>query len=291
LVLHGWGRAAEQHAGIFGIALQIASGFAHLYTGAEIVPEPLASALGTMLLGLVIWFLARQGRGLGRFAPLAFAALAVLPLGGAGWVVGSRFFYLPAIGICWAAGEALSALGPAAEVTAAAGLILLGGTAAARRRQDVVSYDRRVAAARRAVAAGLRDGHRVFHIDGDVKDLDLAVKEDPAIAPADVLVLGDVPASFAIIPPDLREAASILIARPPLPPGGSYRFGDTEVVGLARRGDDPELSDVLQRFPDLRFIRLRAVRGGMVIARDLTAEIREQLDDAALDGAASGESE
>jgi hypothetical protein len=93
-----------------------------------------------------------------------------------------------------------------------------------------------------------------------------------------VLVLGDVPASFAIIPPQLRSAASILIASPPLPPSGAYAFGDVRVVGLARRGDEPDLGEALARFPDLRFVRLRSIRGGQVIARDLTEEIRGRLD-------------
>ena len=71
-----------------------------------------------------------------------------------------------------------------------------------------------------------------------VKDLDLAVKEDPRLAAVagDVLVLTDVPASFVIVPPSLAAAATPLIAQPPLPPSGAYRFGAARVVGLARRG-------------------------------------------------------
>jgi hypothetical protein len=99
-----------------------------------------------------------------------------------------------------------------------------------------------------------------------------------------VLVLSDVPASFAIIPPRFAPAASILLAAPPLPPGGDYAFGDARVVGLARRGDEPDLDEALVRFPDLRLIRLRSLRGGQVIARDLTEEIRRRLDGGAGDG-------
>ena len=127
-----------------------------------------------------------------------------------------------------------------------------------QRRADVVSYDRRVAAARRVVGSGLASGYRVFNIMSGVKDLDLAVKEDPRLADhaGDVLVLTDVPASFVIVPAALAAAAAPLLAQPPLPPSGAYRFGDARVVGLARRGDGPSLREVWQRFPDIRFVRL-----------------------------------
>jgi hypothetical protein len=156
----------------------------------------------------------------------------------------------------------------------------VGGLHAAKRRGDVVSYDRRVAAARRAVTVGLGAGHRVFHIDGGIKDLDLAVKQhrDLAHAGRDILVLNDVPASFAIVPAQLRETASIVVASPPLPPSGAYRFGDVRIVGLARRGDEPDLLDVVARLPDIRFIRLRPLPGGQIVSRDITLDLRAQLD-------------
>ena len=127
-------------------------------------------------------------------------------------------------------------------------------------------------------STGARAGHRVFHVVSGVKDLDLAVKEAPELAPwrDRILVLGDVPASFAIIPADLAEAAKSLVALPPLPPSGAYRFGAERVVGLARRGDEPALDELLDRFPDARFIRLRLTPGGHVIARDATEDIKSQ---------------
>jgi type III secretion system FlhB-like substrate exporter len=156
----------------------------------------------------------------------------------------------------------------------------------------VVSYDRRIAAARRVVASGLASGHHVFNIMSGVKDLDLAVKEDPRLAEHanDVLVLTDVPASFVIVPPALAVAAAPLIAQPPLPPSGAYHFGDVDVVGLARREDGPSLREVWQHFPDIRFVRLRPVPSGQIIARDVTDETRQRLaaeglDDAGLDDA------
>ena len=113
-----------------------------------------------------------------------------------------------------------------------------------------------------------------------VKDLDLAVKEDRALASGadELLVLTDVPASFVIIPPALAAAAAPLVAQPPLPPSGAYRFGDVRVVGLARREDGPSLREVVARFPDIRFVRLRPVPSGQIIARDVTDETRRVLD-------------
>ncbi|HVU50134.1 MAG TPA: hypothetical protein VHL80_05580, partial [Polyangia bacterium] len=140
--------------------------------------------------------------------------------------------------------------------------------------------DARLAAARRAVADGVRRGARVFHVDGGIKDLDLAVKEDAALAPVagELLVLGDVPASFVALPPALAERASFLLAVPPLPPSGAYRFGEARVVGLARRGDDPTLDEVIARFPAIRFIRLRPTPGGHVVGRDVTDELKAAAD-------------
>ena len=96
--------------------------------------------------------------------------------------------------------------------------------------------------------------------------------------------LGDVPASFVIVPPGLGAGAAFLVAQPPLPPSGAYHFGAVRVVGLARRGDEPGLDEVLGWFPDVRFIRLRPAPSGLVIARDLTDEIKHRLDDVPKEG-------
>jgi hypothetical protein len=281
-VLHGWGGSGDPRAGVVGTMLQMVAGFAQTFTGEVVFPPPLALAVGTMILALTVFALARQGRGtvVVRFAPLAFAVAAAAPLFAAGWAVGARYYYLPAVGLCWAVAEAVEDLGVglAARVTLAAVLLAVGAGQSAERRQEVISYDRRVAAARRAVAAGLAAGHHVFQVDGGIKDLDLAVKEDPAVEAGAVLVLGDVPASFVIVPPQLEVAAATLAAAPPLPPSGAYQFGDARVVGLARRGDEPDFDETLALFPDLRFIRLRSIQGGRVIARDMTAEIKRRLD-------------
>jgi hypothetical protein len=292
-VLHGWGGAGDARAGFGAKLLQIAAGLAHVFTGDGVVPEPLAFGLGTAIVALaaVAAFRARREPDAGgRWLPFAFCACAALPLFAAGWPVGARYFYLPSAGLAWAAAEGLAQVraGTAARATIAAVLLLVGGMQAAQRRGDVVSYDRRVAAARRAVAAGVAAGHRVFDVTSGVKDLDLAVKEDPRLASGagELLVLTDVPASFVIIPPALAQAAAPLVARPPLPPSGAYRFGGVRVVGLARREDGPSLREVVARFPDIRFMRLRPVPSGHIIARDVTDETRRRLDAEGLDPAA-----
>jgi hypothetical protein len=289
-VLGGWGGAGDARAGPGAKLLQIAAGLTHVFTGDGVVPEPLAFGLGTAVIAVVAFAAVRSRRapatGGTGWLPFAFCGLAAAPLLAAGWAVGARYFYLPAVGLSWAAAEALAGAGPAARVTIAGVLVLVGAMQAGQRRGDVVSYERRVAAARRAVAAGLQNGHHVFAIMSGVKDLDLAVKEDPKLAAqaGEMLVLTDVPASFVIIPPALAAAAAPLVAQPPLPPSGAYRFDGVRVVGLARREDGPSLSEVATRFPGIRFIRLRPVASGQIIARDVTDETRRVLDDEGLDG-------
>jgi len=278
IVLHGWGGSGEPGPILSGRLAQIAAGLAKTFTGDEVVPIPLALGIGVAILALCLWSAARRGGGAGRFAPLAFAAVAAGPLLAAGWAVGARYDYWPSVGLCWAVAEATESAGAAARLTLGAALLLLGVAQAAARRQEVVSYDRRLAAARRAVRAGLAAGHHVFHVDGGIKDLDLAVKEDPRLEAAGVLVLDDVPASFAIFPPGLAAAARPLLAAPPIPPSGAYRFGDVQVVGLARRGEEPDLVEAFTWFPDLRLIRLMRAPGGQVVARDATERIRRVLD-------------
>jgi hypothetical protein len=277
-VLHGWGGSGDERAPFVAKLVQLASGLVHAGTGAAVLPEALAWGLGVAALTLLG---AAAARAPAPRRPLAFAALALVPLLGPGWIVGARYFYLPAVGLAWAAAEALAASPVAARATLCAALLALGALQAATRRRDVVEYEARLAAARRAVAEAARHGARVFHVDGGIKDLDLAVKEDPAVAPLarELLVLGDVPASFVELPRALAgrasSRASFLLASPPLPPSGAYRFGDALVVGLARRGDDPTLDEVKERFPGIRFIRLRPTPGGHVVGRDVTEELKE----------------
>jgi hypothetical protein len=194
--------------------------------------------------------------------------------------VGARYFYLPSVGLAWAAAEALAERPIAARVTIGAALLVLGALQATARRSEIVRYEARLGSARRAVADGAHRGARVFHVDGGIKDIDLAVKEAPALAPlaGELLVLGDVPASFVELPPALATRAAFLVAAPPLPPSGAYAFGDARIVGLARRGADPTLDEVVARFPDIRFIRLRLTPAGRVFGRDVTEELEAPGD-------------
>jgi hypothetical protein len=275
-VLGGWGGSGDERAPFAAKLLQLASGLVHVAPGA-VLPEPLAWGLGGAALALLVLF---SRRSPSARPALAFVALALVPLLGPGWIVGARYFYLPAGGLAWAAAEALAARPFAARAILCGALVVLGAVQASRRGEDVAQYDGRVRAARRAVLTGARAGARVFHVAGAVKDLDLAVKEDAALAPfaAELLVLGDVPASFVLLPPRLAEGTGFLLASPPLPPSGAYRFGDARIVGLARRGDDPTLDEVIARFPDIRFIRVRPTPGRHVIALDVTDEVKGDAD-------------
>jgi hypothetical protein len=277
-VLHGWGGSGDERAPLAGKLLQLASGLVHVGTGADVLPEALAWGLGLSALALVALAAVRAQDA--RRA-LAFVALALVPLLGPGWIVGARYFYLPAAGLAWASAEALAAQPAAARVMILVALVSLSGLQWAVRRNEVGAYEARLRAARRAVTAGVREGARVFHIDGGLKDLDLAVKEDPSLASVadELLVLGDVPASFVVMPPALASRAAFLVASPPLPPSGAYRFGSSRVVGLARRGDDPTLDDVIARFPEIRFIRLRPTPGGHVIGRDVTNDVKSAVNE------------
>ena len=284
-VLHGWGGSGEPGARAGALMVQILAGITKTFTGDEVVPLPLALAVGGIAVALAFWSAARRpGTLRGRFAPFALTAVAAAPLLAAGWAVGARYDYWPSVGLCWAFAETLEEVGTAGRATLAAALLLIGVAQAAARRQDVLSYDRRLAAARRAVQSGVAAGHRVFHVDGGIKDLDLALKADPGLESAGILVLDDVPASFAIVPPALASTARPLLAAPPIPPSGAYRFGDVAVVGLARRGDEPDLSDALTWFPDLRLIRLMRTPAGQVVARDVTAGVRRSMEAGDLDG-------
>jgi hypothetical protein len=279
-VLHGWGGTGDASASFVGKLVQLAGGLVHVATGNGVLPEPVAWGVGmaTLALGVLSAVRARDAAASGM--AFAFTALAVAPLLVAGWLVGARYFYLPAAGLAWAFAETLASTALAARVTVGVVLLALGGLQAAARRPDILSYRTRVAAARRAVGEGVRLGARVFHVAGGIKDVDLAVKEDPALASVadELLVMGDVPASFVVMPPALASRAAFLVAAPPLPPSGAYRFGDARIVGLARRGDDPTLDEVVARFPDIRFIRLRATPGGHIVGRDVTEEVKSAIE-------------
>ena len=189
-VLHGWGGAGDARAGARGqAALRSPAGSRIVFTGDGVLPEPLAFGLGTAIIALAAFAadprVAARADARAAWLPFAFCAIAALPLLAAGWAVG-RALLLPAGGRARVGGgRGAGRRGHRRARHDRRGVCC--SWAACRRRsgaRDVVSYERRVAAARRVVATGLASGHRVFDIMSGVKDLDLAVKEDRALAPA-----------------------------------------------------------------------------------------------------------
>ena len=140
-VLHGWGGGGRRARRALGTKLfQIASGLAHVFTGDGVMPEVLAFGVGTAIVALAAFAAIRRRKddgGAGSL-PLAFCALAAAPLLAAGWAVGARYFYLPAVGLAWAAAEALASAGHrGARRDSRASVVIVGGVqarAAARRR-------------------------------------------------------------------------------------------------------------------------------------------------------------
>jgi hypothetical protein len=260
-ILGGWGGTGDARAPISGKALQLLAGLIHVGTGGGALPEPLAWGFGCVALAFLLRNALvgiRTGGDRTAGLALAFTGVALLPLLGAEWAVGSRYFYLPAVGLVWLGARCLLDAPFPARLLVWGTLVACSFLQAQQRHRDVVAYDARVDAARRAVLDGVRGGHQVFYVASGVKDLDLAVKEtlEPGGQPAQFLVLTDVPASFVLMPPVLAAQGTFLLASPPLPPSGAYRFAGRAVVGLARRGDDPLLDDVIQHFPGLQSIRL-----------------------------------
>jgi hypothetical protein len=252
-VLRGVGGSNDPLAPWWGRALQMLGGLVHAVTAYQPLPEGVAWLLGAIVLvgaGVGAW---RSGDR-ARF-PLLWIALALLPLPAAGWVVGARYFYLPAVGLMLLLALALHQRGPALQATTLGLLAALGLASTTVRSAEVDRYRALLATARQAVSAG--DGH-VFLVRGAIKDLDLALKlTTPATQlPHPLLVIPDVPASFVWMPEKLAARAAFLLAQPPLPPSGAYRFGGQRIVGLARRQDAPDLDDVLARLPDLRILAL-----------------------------------
>jgi hypothetical protein len=306
LVLRSVGGSGDQIAPPAGKAVQIASGLVHAVTSSQTLGEGPAWTVGVAVWLVLLVALGRRAwRGrraantppqppvsmppragfpappsssprvfaaLAAVAPLAFIVVTLVPLFAARWIVGARYFYLPAAGMAWLAAQALRSRPTPVVAAVVCGLAGLGLGQDLARRGEIQLYDAKLGAARRAVVSGVGEGFTTFHIAAGIKDLDLAVKEDPRTraAEASLLVLGDVPASFIAFPAPRRSDLELVLAHPPLPPSGAYRFGDTLVAGTPRRGEDPALDEVTARFPGIRFIRLRAGPGGRVIARDVT---------------------
>jgi hypothetical protein len=262
-VLGRMGGSGDPGAPLAAKALQLTSGLVHALIGSGPLPEALAWPVGA---GLLLWGAWRSRRA--TPLPLVFAALALLPLLAAGWVVGTRYFYLPAVGVAWLVAESLAAERLIA-VAVPVCLLALGTGAAFGRRSEIAAYRARLSVAVEAAQAELAQHHVLVHVHCGIKDLDLAVKNRLRERADDLLLLSDVPASFVLMPPALAQRAAFLRAVPPLPPSGAYRFGGHAVVGLVRREDSPSLEEILQRLPELRFVTL-VESGRSITWRDVT---------------------
>jgi hypothetical protein len=261
-VLGGPGGTNDPVAPWWGRGLQVAAGLVHAVTAYAPLPEVLAWLVGGVVL-LAAGVFAVRARA---WFPVIWVSLACLPLPAAGWVVGARYFYLPAVGLVLMLALAVDTRGAVGAMVAIALLAVMGLGSTANRMAEVRRYRAVVAAACGAVATGVQAGHTIFLVRNGVKDLDLAVKlSSPAgRLPQSLLVIPDVPSSFVWMPDGLASRAGFLLARPPLPPAGEYRFGGQHIMGLARREEAPDLDDVLARLPELRIIELVADRHGQV---------------------------
>lgn len=260
-VLGGLGGSNDVRAPPWAELLQILGGLLHAVSAYAPLPEWAALLLGAASVA-VAGAVVRRAR-LAGLAGLWLLA-TVLPLPAAGWLVGARYFYLASAPLMVILALALARARAWLPGLALVALLALGTASAYRRAADVRLYRQTVAAAVDAVNAGVGQGRRLFLLRGAVKDVDLAIKLDPAAAAgvAEAVVIPDVPASFVWLPPARAAELAFLLADPPLPPSGAYSFGPARLVGLARRDEAPDLDQVLARLPDLRIIRLGA-RPGM----------------------------
>jgi hypothetical protein len=275
LVLRGLGGAGDAAAPWWGRGMQLAAGLVHSVTAYAPLPEWVAWLVG---LSVLLWA-TRMGKAERRRTIFAWlwVFVALVPLPAAGWVVGARYFYLPAVGLCLLVATALERTSRLAAGFAVATLLVLGLASGYSRSVEVQLYRQALTAIRAGVVDGLGRGYRLFYIGGAIKDLDLALKLDRAIPGTihEAVIIPDVPASFVWMPVALGQRLDFLLARPPLPPSGAYRFGQAKLMGLARREEAPDLDEVLARLPELRVLRLER-KGASFIVVDKTADYRPE---------------
>ena len=113
-VLGGWGGSGDERASFTGKLIQVSSGVVHVVAGSDIFPEAFAWGAGVAVLAVAMLAALRRARaGESRaWLGIGFAGIAVLPLFAAGWIIGARYFYLPAVGLAWLVGEAAGAAAP-----------------------------------------------------------------------------------------------------------------------------------------------------------------------------------
>ncbi len=154
------------------------SGLVHSVTAYAPLPEALAWLLGGGAVLAAGVLAVRATRHINRRAwfPILWTLLACLPLPAAGWVVGARYFYLPAVGLMLMLALAADTRGAAATIAAISLLAAIGLGSTATRVGEVRRYRAVLAAAHDAVAQGVQAGHTIFLVRNAVKDLDLALK-------------------------------------------------------------------------------------------------------------------
>jgi hypothetical protein len=300
-LLGGWGGAGDERPAFFSRVFLVGVAALARLSGLPAAVEPVFAALVGGVAALILLVLAKtRTPGAARtdprgetppaqagfastsaptpaWVPWALFGVLLLPLLAVPEGLATRYTYAPTLALAWGVARILfGSARPRSEFSAGrgwlvspaaipGGLVLLGLVAGAglqvrERAREITRYRGLVAAARSAVAAGVARGGRLFHVSAGIKDLDLAVKEAPGLAPLrhEFWVLCDVPASFVFEPPALFRS---LVAVPPLPPSGAYRFGAERIVGLARRGDEPGWDEAFARWPDLRLLRPCAAPG------------------------------
>jgi hypothetical protein len=274
-VLHGLGGTNNPSAPWWAWGIQWLSGLVHATTAYAPLPEWLAWLAGGAVIavgGVVAWHHDRRA----RFA-VFWLLVTLAPLPAAGWVVGARYFYLPAAGLMVLLALALEAAQAPAAIFTLLCFLGLGLLSGQHRASEVRQYRELVATTHAALTDGLARGHRLFFVRGGVKDLDLALKLGPGRPrePRDFVVIVDVPASFLWLPQSMAGRLDFLLARPPLPPSGAYRFGGERIAGQARRAEAPDLEEVLARLPDLRIIQLTA-KGSRFAWQDRTLDYAQE---------------
>jgi hypothetical protein len=255
LALHGLGGAGDAGPALGGRLLQIGGGLVHALLGSAL-PEAIAWVVGGGGLVWATWNAVRRREAL----PLLWTAIAVLPLLAAGWVVGARYFYLPAVGVVLLLADALAGATLAGGLVVAC-LLALGTGSALAAREAAREYRARLAVAGQAVAAERARGARFIRVRCGIQNLDLAL--DSRLT-RDLVVWSDVPLSFALMPPDLVERARVLLASPPLPPSGAYAFGAARIVGLR----DPPPDELARLLPEASSVSLIRTAGGLSWRRD-----------------------
>ena len=233
--------------------------------GRRRLPEPLAFGAGHGVVALLAFAALAGARGAAaaaRAAPLAFAALAALPAAAPPAGRSAR-----AISICRRSGwpgrrpRRWPRRGRRGAITPARRCSVVGGLQAARaaRRRASLRPPRR-GRAPRGRPPGSAPGTASSTSTAASRISTWPSRRIPrSRRRGRLLVLGDVPASFVVVPPALAPRGRSLVASPPLPPSGAYHFGDGGSSGSPAAATSRRSTRSGSASPDIRFIRLRPI--------------------------------